>query len=145
MDTPDRSPVGLENAPHSVPTGPPPVPPPGPLAQSVALGFRSMYVVAALLGLFWVTSSVREIASDSQVVVRRFGRIVRAQQSGLLVAWPRPIEQVQILPGPERQLSQDVSVLLAPTDKYLKLSGRGRRPSCSRSGYSQNPRVQERT
>jgi regulator of protease activity HflC (stomatin/prohibitin superfamily) len=75
-------------------------------------------VVAALILLFWATSSVREIPSDSQVVVRRFGRIVRAQQSGLLVAWPRPIEQVQMLPGPARQLSQDVSMLLAPSDKY---------------------------
>jgi modulator of FtsH protease HflK len=82
-----------------------------------------MYVVAGLLVLFWVTSSIREIASDSQVVVRRFGRIVRAQQSGLLVAWPRPIEQVQILPGPARQLTQDVSVLLPPSDKYRVVVG----------------------
>jgi membrane protease subunit HflK len=123
MDAPDRSPVGLENAPRTVPAAPPPVPPPSPIAQSIALGFRAMYVVAVLLTLFWVTSSIREIASDSQVVVRRFGRIVRAQQAGLLVAWPRPIEQVQILPGPARQLSQDVSVLLAPSDRYQTVVG----------------------
>jgi len=122
MDTPDRSPVGLENAPRTGAAGPPPVPP-SPLAESIAFGFRAMYVVAALLALFWVTSSVRQIASDSQVVVRRFGRILRAQQSGLLVAWPRPIEQVQILPGPARQLSQDVSVLLSPSDRYQAVVG----------------------
>jgi modulator of FtsH protease HflK len=116
-------PVELENAPPNVPPAPPPVPPPGPVAQSVALGFRAMYIVAGLLVLFWITSSIREIASDSQVVVRRFGRIVRAQQSGLLVAWPRPIDQVQILPGPARQLTQDVSVLLPPSDKYRAVVG----------------------
>ncbi len=93
------------------------------VAQSVALGFRALYVAAALLALFWATSSVRVIASDSQVVIRRFGRIVRQQPGGLVVAWPRPIENVQILPGPERQLSHDVSVLLAPSDKYRTVTG----------------------
>jgi modulator of FtsH protease HflK len=120
---PDYSGVGLEEAPGSVPVGPPPVPTPGPIAQSVVLGFRGLYVATVLLALFWVTSGVREIASDSQVVVRRFGRIVRAQQTGLLVAWPRPIEQVQVLPGPQRQLTQDVSVLLAPSAKYQAVVG----------------------
>ena len=119
MGTPNRLPTIFENVPRTVA----PVPSRGPVAQSIEVGFRVMYVVAALLGLFWATSNVREIPSDSQVVVRRFGRIVRAQQAGLLVAWPRPIEQVQILPGPARQLSQDVSVLLAPSEKYEAIVG----------------------
>ncbi len=118
-----RLPTILHNAPRTVQTEPPPELPRGPIAQSIALGFRVMYVVAVLLALFWVTSNVREIPSDSQVVVRRFGRIVRAQQAGLLVAWPRPIDQVQILPGPARQLTQDVSVPLAPSDKYQAIVG----------------------
>ncbi len=120
---PNRLPALLENEPYSVPVGPPPAPPPGPIAQSVAVGFRVMYLVVALIALFWATSNVREIRSDSQVIVRRFGRIVRTQQSGLLVAWPRPIEQVQVLPGPARQLSRDVSVLLAPSNKYQSIVG----------------------
>lgn len=72
------------------PPGPAPVPPPGPIAQSVAIGFRAVYIAGALLMILWLTSNVREIASDSQAVVLRFGRIVRSQASGLLVAWPRP-------------------------------------------------------
>lgn len=119
MDAPDRLPVGLKDAPRTVPVAPPP----GPIAQSVAVGFRAMYVAAVLLALFWAMSNVREIAPDSQAVVRRFGRIVRAQEAGLLVAWPRPIERVQILPGPERQLSQEVSVPLAPSVKYQAVVG----------------------
>jgi len=122
MEAHARIPVGLEN-PRPAPDGPPPVPPPGPIAQSVAVGFRAMYIAAALLMLFWATNNIRQIPSDSQAVVRRFGRIVRAQESGLLVAWPRPVEQVQMLPGPGRQLSQDVSSLLAPSDKYQAVIG----------------------
>ena len=131
--------TGLPNrllpVPESVPRTAQPAPPPGPVAQSVALGFRVMYIIAALLALFWATSNIREIPSDSQVVVREFGRIVRAQQSGLLVAWPRPIEQVQVLPGPARQLSQDVSVLLAPSEKYETVVGSGSEGAVGPSAY----------
>ena len=77
------------------PMGPPPAPPPGPIAQSVAIGFRTVYVAGAAAGGGLAVSNVREIASDSQAVVMRFGRIVRVQDAGLLLAWPRPIEQVQ--------------------------------------------------
>jgi modulator of FtsH protease HflK len=107
----------------AVPEGPPPPPPPGPIAQSVAIGFRTVYIAAAALGLLWLTSNVREIASDSQAVVLRFGRIVRTQEAGLLLAWPRPIEQVQLLPGPERQLSQDVHTLPPASEKSAALVG----------------------
>ena len=93
------------------PTGPPPPPPPGPIAQSVAIGFRAVYVATLLLMALWLASNIGEIAPDTQAVVLRFGRIVRTQQAGLLIAWPRPIEQVRLLPGPDRQLSQDVGVL----------------------------------
>ncbi len=105
------------------PQGPPPPPPPGPIAQSVAIGFRTVYVAALLLTLLWLTSNVREIASDSQAVVLRFGRIVRTQEAGLLLALPRPIEDVQLLPGPERQLSQDVTTLPAGSEKSASLVG----------------------
>ena len=107
----------------SVPVGPPPPPPPGPIAQSVAIGFRVVYAVGLLLLAIWLMSNIKEIPSDSQAVVLRFGRIVRSQDAGLLIAWPRPIEQVEVLPGPERQLSQDVAPLPAPTEKAQELVG----------------------
>jgi membrane protease subunit HflK len=111
------------SAPGAVPEGPPPPPPPGPIAQSVAIGFRTVYIAAAALALLWLTSNVREIASDSQAVVLRFGRIVRTQEAGLLLAWPRPIEDVQLLPGPERQLSQDVATLPPASEQHAALVG----------------------
>jgi len=110
---------------HAEPVGPPPVPPPGPIAQSVAIGFRVVYAVTLLLIVVWLVSNIREIPSDSQAVVTRFGRIVRTQASGLLIAWPRPIEQVQLLPGPQRLLSQDIAALPAPSDKAQALIGPG--------------------
>ena len=127
----DRLSAVLETAPRNVPD----VPPPGPIAESIAVGFRVMYIVASLLALFWVTSNVREIPSDSQVVVRRFGRIVGTQQAGLLMAWPRPIDEVQILPGPARQLTQDVSVPLAPSEKYLTIVGGASQPTMGAGPY----------
>jgi len=71
----------------------------------------------ALLAIAWLVSNFREIAPDSQAVVMRLGRIVRTQQAGLLLAWPSPIEQVRLLPGPERQLSQEVAVLAPESEK----------------------------
>ncbi|HEV2701481.1 MAG TPA: SPFH domain-containing protein [Steroidobacteraceae bacterium] len=116
------------------PVGPPPPPPPGPIAQSVAIGFRTVYVAGLLLLILWLTGNVREIASDSQVVVMRFGRIVRAQEAGLLVAWPRPIEQTRLLPGPERLLTQDVATLAPATEVAQGLIG----PFAVSQGIPQN-------
>ena len=108
-------------APPPAPAGPPPPPAPGPIAQSVAIGFRAVYVAMLLLATWWLTSNFREIAPDTQALVLRFGRVVRVQQAGLLVAWPRPIEQVRLLPGPDRQLSQDVGALPPESEKAQAL------------------------
>ena len=86
---------------------------PGPIVQSATIGFRVIFVVTLLLGVLWLGSNCRVISADSQAVVMRFGRIVRTQKAGLLIAWPRPIEDVLLLPGPDRQLSRAVSALPA--------------------------------
>jgi regulator of protease activity HflC (stomatin/prohibitin superfamily) len=87
------------------------LPPPGPVTQAVTIGFRAVYVATLLFGLVWLSSNVREIGADSRAVVLHFGRIARVQDAGLLLAWPRPFEQVRLLPGPDRQLSQPVAAL----------------------------------
>src|SRR5262249_23920025 len=48
-----------------------------------------------------------------------------------------PIEEVQVLPGPGRQLTQDVSTLLAPSDKYQAVIG-GTMPA-STAGSASTP------
>ncbi len=87
------------------------LPPPGPVTQAVTIGFRAVYLATLLFALVWLGSNVREIGADSRAVVLHFGRIARLQDAGLLLAWPRPFEQVRLLPGPDRQLSQPVGAL----------------------------------
>jgi regulator of protease activity HflC (stomatin/prohibitin superfamily) len=87
---------------------------PGPIVQSVTIGFRVIFVVVLLLAALWLGSNFRVISPDSQAVVMRFGAIVRTQKAGLLVAWPRPFEEVLTLPGPDRQLSHPVTSLPMP-------------------------------
>jgi regulator of protease activity HflC (stomatin/prohibitin superfamily) len=86
-------------------------PPPGAIVQSATIGFRVIYLVTLLLSVLWLGSNFRIISSDDQAVVLRFGRVVREQKAGLLLAWPRPIEEVRLLPGPARQLSRRVGAL----------------------------------
>ncbi len=76
----------------------------GPVAQSVRIGFRVLYVGMALLGLAWATGNLRQVAPGSQAVILRLGQVVGVQQAGLVVAWPRPLDQVVLLPDGERQM-----------------------------------------
>jgi regulator of protease activity HflC (stomatin/prohibitin superfamily) len=77
----------------------------GPLAASVRLGFVMLYAAVLVLGAGWASGNVRQVPPDSRAVVLRFGRVVRVRQSGLLVAWPAPIEQVWLLPSSDRQIA----------------------------------------
>jgi membrane protease subunit HflK len=80
----------------------------GPLASSVRLGFVMLYAAVLLLGAGWASSNLRQVPPDSRAVVLRFGQVNRVQESGLLLAWPRPIEQVRLLPAPDRQIQYKV-------------------------------------
>lgn len=82
--------------------------PDSPIIQSLRIGFRTLYLGTLLLALGWVFSNCRQVPPDSQAVVLRFGQIVRVQPTGLLLAWPRPIEQVDLLPAPARQIELKV-------------------------------------
>jgi regulator of protease activity HflC (stomatin/prohibitin superfamily) len=76
----------------------------GPWGQAVALSFRFLFLAAAVLAAGWLVSNFRQIPPDSQAVVMRFGSVARIRGPGLLPAWPRPIEQVVVLPAAARQL-----------------------------------------
>ncbi len=86
--------------------------PPGAIVQSAAIGFRVLYVVTLLLGVWWLVSNCRIINPENQAVVLRFGQVVQTKKSGLLLAWPRPIDQVRLLPGAERVTSHQVGPLM---------------------------------
>jgi regulator of protease activity HflC (stomatin/prohibitin superfamily) len=78
--------------------------PTGPWAQSAKLAFRFLFLVVCLAALGWSASNFRQVPPESRAIIYRFGSIVRQQGAGLLMAWPRPIEQVVLLPSEDRQI-----------------------------------------
>lgn len=88
----------------------------GPWAQAIGLAFRVIFGLVLLAALAWPFSNIRQVSSDSRAVVLRFGRVVRVQGAGLLLAWPRPFEHVVFLPAPERQLEFTFQPLRPPSD-----------------------------
>jgi len=76
----------------------------GPLAQAIGVAFRVARVFVVLLAVVWAAGNIRQVQPGTQAVVLRFGRIVDVQQSGLVLALPRPLEQVVTLPAAERQM-----------------------------------------
>jgi len=81
----------------------------GPVAQSIRIAFCASRVAMVLLALYWAVSNIRQIPPDAQAVVIRFGEVVRIQQAGLVMAWPRPIEHVELLPSADRQMTQPIN------------------------------------
>jgi regulator of protease activity HflC (stomatin/prohibitin superfamily) len=80
----------------------------GPWGQATALSFRFLFAVACLIACGWVASNIHQIPPDSQALVMRFGTVARTHGSGLLIAWPRPIEQVVVIPAAARQFELKV-------------------------------------
>ncbi len=83
----------------------------GPGAQAVRAAFWFIAALAVLAALIWTFSNVQRVPPDSQAVVMRFGKFVRTQSAGLLIAWPRPFETVVLVPGPARVLEQRIASL----------------------------------
>ncbi|HEY4115675.1 MAG TPA: SPFH domain-containing protein [Rhizomicrobium sp.] len=81
----------------------------GPLGQSVAYAFRFLFVAACIIAAGWFLSNIHQIPPDSQAVVVRLGTIARIQGPGLLIALPKPIETVVVLPARDRQIPLSIS------------------------------------
>jgi len=81
----------------------------GPLGQSVAFAFRFIFLAVCLIAVGWFVSNIHQIPPDSQAVVVSFGSVTRVQGAGLLLALPKPIERVIVLPGRERQIPLPIS------------------------------------
>ncbi len=86
----------------------------GPVAQSIAIGFRVLSVAIALLAVAWIASNWRQVPPDSQAVVLRFGRIVGVQGAGLALSWPRPAGRIELVPGADRLLTLRTATTARP-------------------------------
>ncbi|MGA2128862.1 MAG: SPFH domain-containing protein [Xanthobacteraceae bacterium] len=73
-------------------------------SQIARVAFRFLFAAAGVVAVGWALSNVRQVAADSRAVVLRFGAIAREQGPGLLIAWPRPIEEVVMIPALDRQI-----------------------------------------
>jgi regulator of protease activity HflC (stomatin/prohibitin superfamily) len=94
-----------------------------------------LYAAVLVLGVGWASGNIRQVPPDQRAVVLQFGRVSRVQQSGLLLAWPQPIEQVRLLPASDRQIefrievqqagfpSDETDMQLAPNDDVIHLQG----------------------
>ena len=82
--------------------------PDGPVAQSVRIAFRALYAVMLLLAVGWATGNIRQVPPGSQAVILRLGAVAGVQQAGLVLAWPRPLDRVVLLPGGDRQMELPV-------------------------------------
>lgn len=80
-----------------------------PLEQSVRLAFLVLAGITAFLGVIWVTGNIRSVPTDATAVVTRYGRVISEQHSGLVLALPRPFEEVRFFPSPDHQLSLHVT------------------------------------
>jgi regulator of protease activity HflC (stomatin/prohibitin superfamily) len=73
-------------------------------AQIARITFRFLFAVICVVATGWALSNVRQIPADSRAIVLRFGAIIGERGLGLLIAWPRPLDEVVILPARDRQI-----------------------------------------
>lgn len=86
--------------------------PSSPWLQAGRLVFVALYGVTLLAAWRWGFSNIQQVKPDKRAVVMRMGALSRVQGAGLLLAWPRPFEQVILLPSAESVTERRVEALL---------------------------------
>jgi regulator of protease activity HflC (stomatin/prohibitin superfamily) len=81
----------------------------GHWGQAATLSFRFLLLAAIGIAFFWLASNIRQVPADSQAIVIRLGAVERVQGPGLLLAWPRPVEEVVLVPASARQTQFTIS------------------------------------
>lgn len=84
---------------------------PSPWAQSYRIAFYTLYAGTLLAAIGWFFSSTYRISPENQAVIFHFGQPSRIAGSGLLLAWPRPVDRVVKIPGAERIIEYPVHAL----------------------------------
>lgn len=80
----------------------------GAWEQAIRLAFGFLFAATGVVALAWAASNLRVVPPDARAAVIRLGSVTRIEGPGLLLAWPRPIEQIVLLPGSDRQIAQPV-------------------------------------
>lgn len=107
-----------------------------PWLQAGRSGFLALYAVTLLASVVWLAGNVRQIGPESRAVVLRLGAQDRIQNAGLLLAWPRPFEEVIMLPSAGRVTERRVELLLRSEQaKKTDYDGTLGNDSTAGSGY----------
>ncbi|HEX3350042.1 MAG TPA: SPFH domain-containing protein [Acetobacteraceae bacterium] len=85
-----------------------------PLLQSAGIAYKLVVAGTLALAALWLGSNIRQVPPDATAVVLRFGRVADIRSSGLVLALPHPIDEVVLLPGPDRQLGLSIAPLPRP-------------------------------
>ncbi|MCW2454331.1 protease modulator HflK [Rahnella aceris] len=80
--------------------------------QAGRIACLALFAMTLIAAANWLFSNVRQIEPDKRAVVMRFGAVSRTAGAGLLLAWPEPLEQVEILPAADRVIEHHVTALL---------------------------------
>ena len=82
-----------------------------PWLQAGRFAFIVLYGVVIFAALKWAANNVVQVPASQRAVVWRTGAINRVQNAGLLLAWPKPFEQVVMIPSAEAILERKVSLV----------------------------------
>jgi regulator of protease activity HflC (stomatin/prohibitin superfamily) len=107
-----------------------------PWLQAGRLAFIAAYAILSIAALRWLSSNTQQVNPSNRAVVVRMGALRRVQSAGLLLAWPKPIEHVVLVPAAETILERQVQALLRPTGTPL---GPAPAPAVSTGGDDDAP------
>jgi len=77
-----------------------------------------LWLAAGLVGLLWLVSGISTVEPGSRAVVLRWGAVDRVITSGLVVAWPLPLETIVRIPGSERTQSTLIRHFASPASAF---------------------------
>jgi len=66
-----------------------------PIVQAFDTAFRYLRWLAVLMALLYLFSGITSVQPGEKAIVLTFGRVSRVKTSGLLLAWPFPIDEVE--------------------------------------------------
>ena len=67
-----------------------------------------LWTVAAMVVVLWLLSGLSTVEPGNRAVIVRWGAVNRVVETGLVLAWPSPIEQIVRIPGAELAQSTDM-------------------------------------
>lgn len=82
-----------------------------PWLQALRIAFIAFYACTVFAAARWLTTNVIEVGPGHRAVVLHFGVIAREQSSGLLWAWPQPVDEVVLVPSAETVMERQIATL----------------------------------